>query len=184
MYRWPPNLIRNHLETGPRILLSQWAVLALFYINLNKHLRKYNGKLLIKPSKKNIHAFLEDIRKSIKANKQATAGNLIAQLNPIMRGWCYDHRWVICTEAFNTCDHITFLQLCRWGKTRHPKKSTQWVRAKYFIRVEERNRFGTFFKDEEGQTTPMYVVSHVDTHHQDSILVRGSSSPYDGKLLY
>jgi len=38
---------------------------------LGQHLRKYNGKLLIKPSKKNIHTFLEGIRKVIKANKQA-----------------------------------------------------------------------------------------------------------------
>jgi len=91
---------------------------------------------------------------------------------------------VICTEAFNTCDHITFLQLKRWGNTRHPKKSKQWVRAKYFIRIEERNRFGTYFKDEEGNPKPMYVVSHVDTHHQDYVLVKGTSSPYDGNLLY
>ena len=54
---------------------------------LGQHLRKYNGKRLIKPSKKNIHTFLEGIRKIIKENKQATAGNLIVQLNPKIRGW-------------------------------------------------------------------------------------------------
>jgi RNA-directed DNA polymerase len=54
---------------------------------LGQHLRKYDGKLLINPAKKNMHAFLEDIRKVIKANKQATAGNLIAQLNPKIGGW-------------------------------------------------------------------------------------------------
>src|SRR5260370_18296022 len=53
---------------------------------LGQHLRKYNGKLLIKPSKKNIHTFLEGIRKFIKANKQTTPGNLIAQSNPTIRG--------------------------------------------------------------------------------------------------
>ena len=30
----------------------------------------------------------------------------------------------------------------------------------------------------------MYVVSHVDTHHQDYVLVKGTSSPYDGNLFY
>src|SRR6266571_8867529 len=44
---------------------------------LGQHVRKYNGKLIIKPSKKNVKAFLEGIRKVIKDNKQATAGNLI-----------------------------------------------------------------------------------------------------------
>src|SRR5437588_11297561 len=35
MYRWPPNVIRTHLETGPRILLSPGAVPAPFYITQN-----------------------------------------------------------------------------------------------------------------------------------------------------
>src|SRR6266699_1293278 len=65
---------------------------------LGQHLRKYNGKLLIKPSKKNIHTFLEGIRKIIKENKQATAGNLIAQLNPKIRGWANYHRHVVSSE--------------------------------------------------------------------------------------
>jgi RNA-directed DNA polymerase len=51
------------------------------------------------------------------------------------------------------------------------------VKERYFIRVDERNRFGTFFKDEEGKTKPMYVVSHADAHHQDYILVKGDASP-------
>ena len=35
MDRWPPNVIRTHLETGPRILLSPGAVPAPFYITQN-----------------------------------------------------------------------------------------------------------------------------------------------------
>src|SRR5258708_2439835 len=49
---------------------------------LGQHLRKYNGKLLIKPSKTNTHTFLQCIQTDIKANNQATAGNLIPHLNP------------------------------------------------------------------------------------------------------
>ena len=54
---------------------------------LGQHLRKYAGKLLIKPARKNIHTFLGHVREMVKANKQATAGHLIAQLNPVIRGW-------------------------------------------------------------------------------------------------
>ena len=39
---------------------------------LGQHLRKYKGKLLITPSRKNIHTFLEGIRKVMKDNKQAS----------------------------------------------------------------------------------------------------------------
>jgi len=62
---------------------------------LGQHLRKYAGKLLIKPARKNIHAFLGHIREMVKANKQATAGHLIAQLNPVIRGWANYHRHVV-----------------------------------------------------------------------------------------
>ncbi len=148
------------------------------------HGKPLGFKTLIKPSKESIERHTQQIGQVLRKQRNAPQKRVIRDLNPIIRGWCYYHRWVICTEAFSTCDHITFLQLCRWEKTRHPNKSKQWVKEKYFIRVEERNRFGTYFKDAEGKTKPMYVVSHVDTHHQDYILVRGSSSPYDGKLLY
>src|SRR2546430_13842883 len=36
------------------------------------HIRKYHGKLIIKPARKNVSAFLRKVRKLIKANKQAT----------------------------------------------------------------------------------------------------------------
>src|SRR5215813_12748698 len=49
---------------------------------LGQHVRKYNGKFLTRPSKKNVKAFLTDIRKVIKENKQATAYGLVATLNP------------------------------------------------------------------------------------------------------
>jgi len=58
---------------------------------LGQHVRKYNGKFLIKPSKKNVKTFLTDIRKVIKDNKQATAYGLIATLNPKIRGWANYH---------------------------------------------------------------------------------------------
>jgi len=54
---------------------------------LGFNLRKYKGKLLIKPAKENINIFLSKIRKTIKANATATTLNLIRILNPIMQGW-------------------------------------------------------------------------------------------------
>ena len=54
---------------------------------LGQNIRKYRGKLLIKPSAKNVQAFLGKVRSIIKANKTAKAGHLILQLNPVIRGW-------------------------------------------------------------------------------------------------
>ncbi len=150
----------------------------------NTHGKPLGFKTFIKPSKESIKRHTQQIGQVLRKQRNAPQERVIRNLNPIIRGWCLYHRWVICTEAFNTCDHITLQHLRRWGLARHPKKSKQWVKERYFIRVDERNRFGTFFKDEEGKTKPMYVVSHADTQHQDYILVKGDASPYDGNLLY
>jgi hypothetical protein len=68
---------------------------------LRQHLRRYhNGKIIITPSKKNVAAFLDKTRRIIKGNAQATAGNLIMQLNPIIRGWANYHRHVASKQTF------------------------------------------------------------------------------------
>lgn len=68
---------------------------------LGQYLRKYEGKLLITPSRKNVHAFLEEIREVVRGNKQAKVGNLIAQLNPKIRGWANYHRHIVSKETFS-----------------------------------------------------------------------------------
>src|SRR6516165_94845 len=94
---------------------------------LGQHLHKYAGKLLIKPARKNIHAFLGHIREMVKANKQATAGQLIAQLNPVIRGWANYHRHVVSKVVFNKVDTAIFKSLWSWATRRHPKQSRRWV---------------------------------------------------------
>ena len=54
---------------------------------LGQNLRKYDGKPLVKPSKKNMHAFLEKVRGIIDANKSISQTLLIGLLNPVIRGW-------------------------------------------------------------------------------------------------
>ncbi len=48
---------------------------------LGQNIRKYNGKLLIKPSKKSVKRLLSKIREVIKANKSAKPADLIAYLS-------------------------------------------------------------------------------------------------------
>jgi len=53
---------------------------------LGQNVRKYEGKFLIKPAPKNVKAFLQKVRGTIKAHKQLPAGDLIDILNPMIRG--------------------------------------------------------------------------------------------------
>lgn len=99
---------------------------------LGQNVRKYNGKLLIKPSKKNINSFLEKTREVIKRNAATEAGSLIKILNPVIRGWVNYHRHVVSKAVFKSVDTAIFKCLWQWSKRRHPKKNRQWIKAKYF----------------------------------------------------
>ena len=118
---------------------------------LGQHLRKYNGKLLIKPSKKNTHAMLEKVRGLINANKSATQAKLIAMLNPVIRGWANYHRHVHAADTFTRMDHEIGRHLWQWATRRHPNKPKRWVKAKYFHTIGRRN---WVFAADTGDRTP------------------------------
>lgn len=78
---------------------------------LGQNVRKYKGKMLVKPSKKNIHSFIEKVRNIIRANQTATAGNLVGLLNPIIRGWANFHRHADSKDVFSKVDNAIFKTL-------------------------------------------------------------------------
>src|SRR5262245_43148710 len=72
---------------------------------LGWHFRNYSGKLLVKPSKANVKAFLTKVREVIKSHPTAKTVNLIQQLNPMIRGWANYHRHVVAKQTFNQVDN-------------------------------------------------------------------------------
>ena len=101
---------------------------------LGQNVRKYGGKLLIKPSKQSIATFLAGVRKVVRLHRQATPDHLIWLLNPKIRGWAAYHRHVVSKQVFSQVDHALFQLLWRWARRRHPTKGAGWVREKYFTR--------------------------------------------------
>src|ERR1700723_4755393 len=122
---------------------------------LGQNVRRYpNGKLLIKPSKKNVKTFLDGIRRTIKAAHGVSAADLIDQLNPKIRGWANYHRHVVSKRTFSRVDHLIFYKLWKWARRRHPNKSPRWFKPKYFDR--RGNREWSFFGEtceDEGRPT-------------------------------
>jgi len=82
---------------------------------LGWNFRKYNGKLLIKPSKANVKAHLDRLREIIKGNKTAKQANLIRLLNPVLRGWANYHRHAVAKETFARVDNAIWSMLWRWA---------------------------------------------------------------------
>jgi len=100
---------------------------------LGQTVRKYNGKLLITPSKESVLKFLRSIRSFTKANKMMVQHPLIEVLNPKIRGWCQYHRHVVSKKTFSKVRHELWKILWNWATFRHPNKGAQWVKDKYFI---------------------------------------------------
>jgi RNA-directed DNA polymerase len=115
---------------------------------LGPNVRKYDGKLLIKPSRKNVKAFLEKVRTIIKDNKTTKAGVLIGLLNPVIRGWAQYHQHIVSKRTFARVDHEILHSLPRWAKRRHPNKPMQWIKKKYFKTIDG-NHWVFFGEDNE-----------------------------------
>jgi RNA-directed DNA polymerase len=147
---------------------------------LGQNVRKYKGKLLIKPSKKNVSAFLTKVRTIIKENKQATAGHLILQLNPVIRGWANYHRHVVSKDTFNDGDHAIFETLWWWAKRRHPNKGKKWVKDKYFFLMEGRKWvFSGRVTGKDGVIRTIQLLRAVDTPIVRHTKIQSAANPYD-----
>ncbi len=106
---------------------------------LGQNVRKYSGKLLIKPSKKSCKSCRDKIRKIISCYKAASQELLIAKLNPVIRGWTNYHSHVISKKIFSDMDHFLWKLLWKWAKRRHPNKNLQWIKNRYFVRINKRD---------------------------------------------
>ena len=141
---------------------------------LGQHIRRYNGKLLIKPAKKNVKAVLTKIRQVIRNNATAKAVSLLQQLNPIIRGWAYYHRHIAAKATFRQVDYAIRCALWRWAKRRHPQKPVRWIKQRYVPSIDKRT--STFSDIVEGTTVCLLRASDVAIVRHPKI--RSDANPY------
>lgn len=106
---------------------------------LGWNFRKYNNKLLITPSKKSLIKVSGKIRETIKRNRMQKQGILIRKLNAIIRGWCNYHRNICSKKTYQTLDKNIFEALWSWAKRRHPTKSKNWRKNRYWAKTKSRD---------------------------------------------
>jgi RNA-directed DNA polymerase len=147
---------------------------------LGQNIRKYDGKLLIKPSKKSVKTLLEKVKEVITSNKQTKAGDLIRQLTPIIRGWATYHRHVVSKETFADIDRVIFQRLWRWAKRRHRTKPYKWIKDKYFTTCKG-NRwvfYGTI-ENKDGSNRTVHLLKAASVPIKRHIKIKGEANPYD-----
>jgi len=147
---------------------------------LGWNVRKYDGKLLIKPAKKNVQTFQRKIRKIIRDNKTAKQEAVIRLLNPVIRGWANYHQNQVAKKTFNNVDSAIWKQLWQWSCRRHPKKSKKWIKDKYFMSEGLRNWvFGSTVKSEDGNMKKVKLVTASDIPIRRHTKIRGDANPFN-----
>ena len=124
--------------------------------------------------------FLTKFREIIKANKQAKARDLIAYLNPVIRGWANFHRHVVSSRPFSKVDAEIFkARSGRWARRRHLRKGAKWIRSKYF--GSHRGRTWTFQGEVyiRGERRMARLFYAGDVGIRRHVKVKGEANPYD-----
>jgi len=147
---------------------------------LGQNVRKYNGKLLTKPSKNNVINFLVKVRKVLKKHKTAKQENVIRTLNPIIRGWANYHRHVVAKEIFKWVDYQIWQKLWQWCKRRHPNKGRRWIKDRYFHKIGYQNWvFAVKRKLSDGTTDDKKLYSAARTPIRRHVKIKAEAQPYD-----
>lgn len=146
---------------------------------LGFNIRKYKGKLLTKPAKPNVQRFLNQLRADISAHTHTSALDLIAFLNPKLKGWAHFYRYGVSQRTFDYLDHQLFWALWHWAKRRHPTKSKSWRIRHYFTHPRHKLHFCHYKVDDKGQRRCIQLFHTASIPIKRHVKVRHRANPYD-----
>lgn len=149
---------------------------------LGQTVRKFGGKIIIKPSKKNVSTFLTNIRAVLQKNRASNTADMIEQLNPKIVGWANYHRHVCSKETYGKVDHALYQMLWTWAERRHRKdhKNRRWIAEKYFGTHNGRNwTFRGTKKGKDGEERTVWLKFAAHTAIRRHIKIKGDANPYD-----
>jgi len=146
---------------------------------LGFNVRRYGGKLLIKPSKAAIQRIRERLRTEMRALRGSNAAAVIATLNPIIRGWAAYYRGVVSKKTFSALDDYLWKLTYKWATHGHANKPRRWVSARYFGRFNKfRNDRWVFGDAASGAHLVKFSWTDIVRH----VMVKGGASPDDPAL--
>ena len=99
---------------------------------LGFNVRRYNRKLLIKPSEAAVKRLRERLAAETRRLRGSNAAVVIITLAPVVRGWAAYYRTVVSSEVFHSLDNYLWSLLYKWAKWRHKNKPRTWIVGRYF----------------------------------------------------
>lgn len=99
---------------------------------LGFNVRRFDEKLIIKPSKEALRKIRERLSTEMRALRGANVEAVLRKLVPIVRGWSAYYRTVVSSKVFASLDRHVWTLSYKWAKHTHPKKSRHWVVDRYW----------------------------------------------------
>lgn len=140
---------------------------------LSQNVRKYHGKLVIRPSKTSVKSFKDKIKKIIRENRGIPAHALIRILNPVIRGWSNYHKGICAKRTFAKLGSFIWAQLKRWAKGQHGNKNRWWIVHRYF----HENHFTDQRISKKGiEHHRLYRIAYVPIRYH--VKIKGEANPF------
>jgi RNA-directed DNA polymerase len=146
---------------------------------LGFNVRRYDKKLLIKPSKVAIQRIRERLRVEMRMLRGSNAAAVIAALNPVIKGWAAYYRGVVSKKTFSALDAYLWKLTYKWATHSHANKPKRWVVARYFGKFNKfRNDRWVFGDAASGVHLAGFAWTDIVRH----VMVKGGASPDDPAL--
>lgn len=146
---------------------------------LGFNVRRYDQKLLIKPSKAAIQRIRERLRVEMRTLRGSNAAAVIAALNPVIKGWAAYYRGVVSKKTFSALDDYLWKLTYKWAIHSHANKPKRWVVARYFGKFNKfRNDRWVFGDAASGVHLAGFAWTDIVRH----VMVKGGASPDDPAL--
>lgn len=145
---------------------------------LGQNIRKYKGKLLVRPSRRSVSDFKKKVKEKVRKLSAVSQATLIRELNPIIIGWVNYHRHACSGKIFKGIQHWLWETTWRWATRRHPHKTAQWVKDKYYYHNGKRDwNFGV----REDENSYFKLVNTMDVRIIRHPWLQTSANPFDPK---
>lgn len=173
-------LIHNNVKPGVNFLgfnFINWKV-GIHRSAKDSHGNFTGWKGQCQPSVDSIRNHILFLKDTIKKFSGLSQLVLISKLAPIISGWTRYFSVCNATKTFSFCSMRTYNLLQKWSKKK--SKSSKNVSSHWISTQTSNWVFG--FKDKNEDIVKLY--RHDQTNIVSTTKVKGSSSPYDGRIVY
>ena len=147
---------------------------------LGQHIRKFDGKLRIRPAKASLRALLDKTREITRTYQGKSLWMMINALNLVIRGWAQYHRHVLSGDAYRRADNIIFRQIWNSLRKRHRNRGKRWLRKHYFRRTPACAwTLQATCPERKGNARTTTLVYACDTVRIPHIKIQSQANPFD-----